>query len=256
VERRSLQRVINSLVSKKVTDMEDPSFYLESELNLFDVQISVDGIGNLSFPLTVDTIHKLIAISSKAKFGSSNEVFSIAGVQNVSEILMDKVRVTIWPSTLDLLTARVRANFGLPEGTALVLHLDKMLICEPGQFYAKDKDHEILDGTVATLVIALPSPYIGGDLGIEYNARQHIFSSQNLDRLRPECIVFDVDCGREMSEVTRGYQVVLTYSLVLASKCNVEHDFSNTCNLKPVLERNFRINCANENQLKLVFFGS
>lgn len=56
----------------------------------------------------------------------------------------------------------MREQLGLAEDTILRPHLHNLLIYGPGQFFKPHQDSEKLDGMVATLVIILPSPHIGG----------------------------------------------------------------------------------------------
>jgi hypothetical protein len=50
------------------------------------------------------------------------------------------------------------------EKQSLEAHLYKLLLYEPGSFFLAHRDGEKLDRMVATLVIALPSAYEGGEL--------------------------------------------------------------------------------------------
>ena len=68
---------------------------------------------------------------------------------------------------------------------------------------------------VATLVIALPCPHIGGDLLIHHNKDKHRFVSENLDTDSIDCVAFYADCPHEIEKVKKGTRVVLTYNLVL-----------------------------------------
>jgi hypothetical protein len=55
-----------------------------------------------------------------------------------------------------------------------------MLIYKEGQFFDKHQDSEKLENMIASLVIILPSPHIGGNLVITHGKKSHSFSSENI----------------------------------------------------------------------------
>lgn len=86
------------------------------------------------------------------------------------------------------------------------------------QFFNKHQDTEKLEGMVTTLVMILPSPHIGGDLIVEHNKKQCIFSSENIDCNMIKYTAFYADCHHEIKKTTQGSRIALTYNLVLTSK--------------------------------------
>jgi hypothetical protein len=95
-----------------------------------------------------------------------------------------------------------------------------MLIYGPGQFFDMHQDSEKLENMVATLVVVLPSPHIGGDLIIEHGKQEYIFSSEHInpDLSSVKCIGFYADCKHKVEKIKQGYRIALTYNLVLKSE--------------------------------------
>jgi len=109
-------------------------------------------------------------------------------------------------------------QLGLAEDTILRPHLHNLLIYGPGQFFKPHQDSEKLDGMVATLVIILPSPHIGGDLIVQHKQYSACFESESIKPKSLKCAAFYADCQHEVKLVKQGYRIALTYNLVLESK--------------------------------------
>lgn len=71
---------------------------------------------------------------------------------------------------------------------------------------------------VATLVIILPSPHIGGDLIVQHQQHSACFESESIMPQSLKCAAFYADCHHEVKLVKQGYRIALTYNLVLESK--------------------------------------
>ena len=85
---------------------------------------------------------------------------------------------------------------------------------------------------VATMVVVLPAPHIGGDLRIHHNKDKHRFVSENIDAESIECVAFYADCQHEVEKVRKGSRVVLTYNLTLENGVSTLDASSN-----PALEK-------------------
>ena len=175
-----LEKVIDAL-TKGNDSQESRCFYAEHELNPRDIQIKVEGLGQINFPLNQQDIQKLIALSSQAKFGLRDQTLLDKNIRNTQEISADQLQVTINETTLATLLDKMGKTLEISEGATLIPHLHNMLIYGPDQFFDKHQDSEKLKNMIGTLVIVLPVPHIGGDLIIEHHKQHHIFSSQNID---------------------------------------------------------------------------
>lgn len=194
---------------------DDAYFCAEDALEASDLKIKVDGIGQLALPLSRDAISRLQAVAAPAQFGLREQTLLDKSVRDTHEISADKLQITYDEVVMADLLANACATMGLPPAARLVPHLHNLLIYGPGQFFKPHQDSEKLRGMVATLVIVLPSPHIGGVLRIAHLGDEYHFESENLDAHDLKCIVFYADCTHEIHKVRQGWRVSLTYNLVL-----------------------------------------
>lgn len=194
IDDPKLQNIASALAED--IDAETPAqrtYFLESDLNTFDIVVEVEGIGTVDLPLKKSSIEGLISCSSKAKFGWHEEAIQDENFRNTHEIVAEKLRVTIEPSSMTRLLTSVREDLGLDKLRDLSPHLHNMLIYSPGQFFDMHQDSERINNVIATLVVVLPSTHIGGDLVIHHGAEQHVFSTENIEETAVKCIAFYAD---------------------------------------------------------------
>lgn len=212
--------ILEKVVSALKTDNRKlkSSFYTEHILSPSDIEVRVDGIGVLELPLSTKKVQELIAVSSKAKFGLRDQTILDEEVRSTQEIPLDKLKINFPKNKLQAILQKTRKELGLGEHVELVPHLHNMLIYSAGQFFKKHQDSEKMDGMVATLVITLPSSHIGGNLIVEHDDEKYTFSSENIEGTDVKCFAFYADCHHEVTKVTQGYRVALTYNLIVESK--------------------------------------
>jgi 2OG-Fe(II) oxygenase superfamily len=193
-------------------------FYVEDVLDCSDLSINIAEIGPIQFPIEILDIESLLKASESAKFGFREQTLLDKTVRDTSEISGDKISVQINQKKLNQMLNYMREQLGLAEDTILRPHLHNLLIYGPGQFFKPHQDSEKLDGMVATLVIILPSPHIGGDLIVQHRQHSACFESESIMPRSLKCAAFYADCQHEVKLVKQGYRIALTYNLVLESK--------------------------------------
>lgn len=99
----------------------------------------------------------------------------------------------------------------------LKAELHNILIYSKGQFFAQHQDTEKLDKMIATLVMVLPSPHIGGALVVEHYGNSKQFKSENINNDDIKLFAFYSDCRHEVTKILDGYRVVVTYNLTVNS---------------------------------------
>ncbi|MGE0708795.1 MAG: hypothetical protein AB7N76_21560 [Planctomycetota bacterium] len=109
-----------------------------------------------------------------APFGWRDETRVDPRVRNTWEIAPAKVKVDgrRWNKTLRPQLERIQEELGLPAAGKLTARLDKLLVYEPGQFFAAHQDSEKRDDMVGTLVAVLPSACTGGAATIEHRGER------------------------------------------------------------------------------------
>lgn len=190
-------------------------FYATHELSPKSFHIEVEGVGPLSFPLDPGTIQRCEAISSQAKYGLREQTLLDKTVRHTHEIPGEKIKITYDEQAFSPMLTKMRDTLGLSENARLTAHLHNMLIYAPGQFFKEHQDSEKLGGMIASLVMVLPSPHIGGALVVNHNTKTYTFATENLDAQNLQCLAFYADCPHEVKKVKQGYRVALTYNLVL-----------------------------------------
>ncbi len=193
-------------------------FYVEDVIDCSDLSINIAGIGPIQFPIQISDIESLLKISESAKFGLREQTLLDKTVRDTSEISGDKISVQINQKKLNQMLSYMREQLGLADDTILKPHLHNLLIYGPGQFFKPHQDSEKLEGMVATLVIILPSPHIGGDLIVQHKQHSSCFESESIMPISLKCAAFYADCQHEVKSVKQGYRIALTYNLVLESK--------------------------------------
>jgi predicted 2-oxoglutarate/Fe(II)-dependent dioxygenase YbiX len=249
-----IHQISNVLVKASSTPHEAPTFYATHTLNPGDIQLSIEGIGPIQFPLQKDRIQALIEASSQAKFGLREKTVLDEKVRNTQEITADRITLTIDDAAKETLLLQIRTGLGLSKKTRLTMHLHNMLIYQPGQFFNTHQDSEKLENMVASVVMVLPSPHIGGDLVIQHNKEKHTFSSENVDHTHLQCIAFYADCPHKIKKVTHGHRIALTYNVVIEPE-EIQLDTHHNAALNQILSAYFdQEEDYNAEPRKLVYF--
>ncbi|MCC8399136.1 MAG: 2OG-Fe(II) oxygenase [Rickettsia endosymbiont of Platyusa sonomae] len=255
MENSILERIAGLLIKDDLQGKgkDNVQICTNGELASTDINIEVDGLGYMTFPINQQYIQKLINISSKAQFGLRDQTILDENIRNSYEIKADKLHITINEQSLTSMLSKMRDSLGLSEDSVLTAHLHNMLIYQPGQFFDMHQDSEKLENMVASLVVVLPSPHIGGDLIIEHGKKKHIFSSENIDQSNAKCIGFYADCKHKVEKIKQGYRIALTYNLVLKSEeiCNIKNV---NRQLTEAIQDYFAIELENKRPKKLVYF--
>ncbi len=212
-------QIINALEKHQSESSSNTNFHAEYELNSNTVRIEIIAQNSYSIklPIIQEDIDKLLILASDAKFGKGDKTLLDKKVRDTKEISADKLQVDYNEISFTNMLMTIRDSLGLSENAKLTAHLHNMLIYSPGQFFKPHQDSEKLEGMIATLVIILPTPHIGGDLIIHHNNKKHTFISENLNAQQLKCIAFYSDCQHEVEQIKQGYRIALTYNLVLES---------------------------------------
>jgi predicted 2-oxoglutarate/Fe(II)-dependent dioxygenase YbiX len=205
--------VINQLMGKGKTG----GFCTQIKSEVGKFELTVEGLGKLKFPILPKMSKALISEAKPAKFGKKDKTLYDPSVRNVWEIEANKIKIAtpFWEQKLANVLQSVHKDLNMPAGSHLSAHLHNLLIYEKGQFFSPHQDTEKYDGMIATLVVLLPSKFSGGSLKIDLHGDKRAFAVDNDTRTNLTFIAFYADCHHEVTKVTAGYRVALTYNLVL-----------------------------------------
>ena len=208
-----LESVIGNLIGKGKLG----AFCTQLKSELGEFELKVDGLGKIRCPIMPKTAKALIALAKPAAFGKKNKTLYDPSVRDVWEVTANKISIAapFWEQKLSSVLQTVHKDLNMPNGSHLTAHLHNLLIYERNQFFAPHQDSEKYDGMVATLVVLLPSNFSGGSLKIDQHGDKRTFDTGIDARSHLTFIAFYADCHHEVTKVTAGYRVALTYNLVL-----------------------------------------
>jgi len=179
-----------------------------------DLNLEVQGIGRIRFPITPAIARKLCEVARPARYGLKDQTRLDRRVRDTWEI--PKGRITIddrrWNKTLTPQLDRVRRDLGLPDGCRLKAQLHNLLVYGPGHFFTTHQDSEKADDMIGTLVVSLPSKFTGGVMSIEHHGEKKLMGGSERSLT---FIAFYADCHHEVRPIKQGYRVVLTYNLIV-----------------------------------------
>lgn len=180
--------------------------------------ITVDGAGELSFPVPHAQIEALITAAERAPYGKGIETLVDTSVRDCWQIDADQVHLAggAWPDSFDRIVRLVAAGLGLPR-ERLGAELYKLLVYRPGGFFAAHRDTEKIPGMVATLSLSLPTSGVGGELVIRHGDRETIFEMNAREPSELSFAAFYADCLHEARPVTEGHRISLVFNLFMQS---------------------------------------
>lgn len=192
------------------------SFATELVCESTGLNIEVEGMGEIRFPISATTARKLCAVAQPAPFGRRDQTLHDKKVRDTWEIGARQVKIDkrSWRSVLESKLAVIQENLGLDKSGTLEAVLDKMLIYGPGQFFASHQDSERSDDMVGSLIVELPCEHEGGALVVQHQGEKKIFRGRKRDSKDLALFAFYADCHHEVKPVKSGYRVSLTYHLL------------------------------------------
>ncbi|KAL4177232.1 hypothetical protein KRP22_002166 [Phytophthora ramorum] len=182
--------------------------------------LEVRDVGPISVPLCPEQADKLIAKCDKSPFGRKLDTLMDENVRKSWQLAPDQVDIKnpLWHSGMDTLSEVIAGRLGY-KGVPLQCKLYKLLVYGEGGQFVKHQDTEKEDGMVATLVVQLPSLHEGGDLVVYRGGKEvqrHDFGKKDgTAAYLPQYAVHYADAEHGLEKVTKGYRLVLVYSISL-----------------------------------------
>jgi predicted 2-oxoglutarate/Fe(II)-dependent dioxygenase YbiX len=184
-----------------------------------DLELEVTGLGTVKLPITARAAQQLRAAASPSAFGLREQTLHDPNVRNSWEVGPRRVKLSArWEEALRGHLVEIQDALGVPAGAVLRAELDKLLLYEQGQFFKPHQDSEKSDDMVGTLVVVLPSQYTGGALTVEHRGERSTFKRLATQAKDLSLLAFYADCHHEISPVSTGVRVALTYRLVLDAR--------------------------------------
>ena len=179
-------------------------------------RLDVKGAGALSFPVPEAQVQALIAVAERAPYGKGPATVVDRTVRDCLQIDAARIRLAGagWRDTFGRVLVAAADGLGCPADR-LDAQLYKLLIYEPGGFFAPHRDTEKADGMIATLSIALPVAGAGGEIVVRHRERERTIDMTAAEPSELAFAVFYADCEHEVRPVTEGHRLSLVFNLCL-----------------------------------------
>jgi len=193
-------------------------FFAAGTAELLAPSLEIEGVGPVALPLLPEQAERVIGVAEAAPFGRGEETVIDPAVRRCWQVGPDRVRLggRHWARTLDRIVARAAEGLGVSDPVTAEFY--KLLVYEPGSFFVGHRDTEKAPGMFATLVVALPSAFAGGDLLVRHRGREVRLALRCDDPAEAAFAAFYADCVHEILPVTEGYRLALTYNLLRTGK--------------------------------------
>ena len=191
-------------------------FYAHGRLFAPMPRLEVDGVGVLSFPVPEAQVGALIAAAERAPYGKGPDTLVDTSVRDCRQIAAARIHVSggAWGDTFKRILDQAATGLGCPA-ERLDARLYKLLVYEPGGFFAAHRDTEKADGMIATLAISLPVAGAGGELVVRHRDREVCIDMHAEEPSELAFAAFYADCIHELRAVREGHRLSLLFSLCL-----------------------------------------
>ena len=189
-------------------------FFAAGTTELLAPLLEVEGVGPVALPLLPVQARELIGVADPAPYGRGEQTLIDPAVRRCWQIGPDRVRIRgrHWAQTLDTILARVAEGLGVDA--PITAEFYKLLLYDEGSFFIGHRDTEKAPGMFATLVVALPSSFAGGELVVRHKGREVRLDLRCDDPAEAAFAAFYADCVHEVLPVTQGCRLTLVYNLV------------------------------------------
>ena len=179
-------------------------------------RLDVKGAGALSFPVPEAQVRALIAVAECAPYGKGPATVVDRTVRDCRQIDAAQIHLAGvgWRDTFGRVLTAAADGLGCPADR-LDAQLYKLLIYEPGGFFASHRDTEKADGMIATLSISLPVAGAGGEIVVRHRGRERTIDMTAAEPSELAFAAFYADCEHEVRPVTEGYRLSLVFNLCL-----------------------------------------
>jgi predicted 2-oxoglutarate/Fe(II)-dependent dioxygenase YbiX len=186
----------------------------------YDIIAAGERAGNAFEP----DVEKLKKLAEAAPFGKGTETVFDEKVRKGLQIPGHKISVkNVWERL------KFKIQCLAPRGFSLNEKLYKVHVYEPGGFFDYHMDTQHDDNHLATLVVALPTKFEGGELVVQDGTEEKVNSLRSDVQEELHWVAFYTDCKHKVMPITSGTRIVIQYDL----RAVPEENFHSTFNQKP-----------------------
>ncbi len=189
-------------------------FYAHGRLFAPMPKLEVDNVGVLSFPVTESQVRALINTAERAPYGKGTDTLVDTTVRDCWQIdgMSIDIGGAMWDDTFSRILIAAATDLGC-RAERLEAELYKLLIYEPGGFFAAHRDTEKTRGMIATLTISLPTVGVGGELSVRHQDREIVIDMNASEPSELVFAAFYADCMHETKPVRKGHRLSLVFNL-------------------------------------------
>ena len=146
-------------------------FFATGATELLAPLLEVEGVGPVALPLLPIQAKELIGVADPAPYGRGEQAVIDPAVRRCWQIGPDRVHIRgrHWAQTLETILVRVAEGLGVDA--PITAEFYKLLLYDEGSFFIGHRHTEKAPGMFATLVVALPSSFAGGELVVRQGPR-------------------------------------------------------------------------------------
>src|SRR4029079_7834932 len=215
----SMESVRNSLEGLLKALGESSQFISAGSLPPVLPGLEINEVGTIGSPISAPDAKRLIAKATQASSGRGKETMVNATARRVWQLEPSQFRLenSEWDAQIAAIVEAVSQDFGIQQKVRAELY--KLLIYEPGSFFAPHRDSEKSEQMFATLVMCLPSRHTGGALIVRHDGqtRRIDFGSKE-GQFKTQYAAFYADCEHQIEPVESGYRICLIYNLATVGK--------------------------------------
>ncbi|KAI0595065.1 hypothetical protein F4775DRAFT_391464 [Biscogniauxia sp. FL1348] len=177
--------------------------------------LEVDG-SLIPLPLTPRDAEDIKRVCRQAPFGKGDETVVDTSVRDTWELDQSRFRISNpkWDCFLSTVMAHVSEDLGMSN---VAIEPYKLLLYETGSFFKRHKDSEKAPRMIGTLVISLPSKHEGCEVRLSHCGKTRVFGTAQSSAFELSALAWYSDVTHEVTKLTAGYRLILTYNIVLAA---------------------------------------
>lgn len=205
---------INQQLIVSLKNVQRPgNYYVTGFREIYMPQLSVQNIGQISFPVQETQLNQLIDLAEAAPYGKGEKTIIDKKVRRTWQFNDDQIDLNgkHWDNDLASILNEVKEEFG--ASCDINAELYKLLIYDKDSFFVQHRDTEKTEAMFATLVIVLPSIYQGGQLIVRHQDQEAVLDLQREETSEIAFAAFYADCKHEVLPVTDGCRLTLVYNL-------------------------------------------
>jgi hypothetical protein len=173
-------------------------------------QISVEGLGLLSFPFMATSVDALKALATPA----TSEPKSVVDEVHCKSWQIDATAVSFdscsaWNTKVNGLASKAIKDLGI-EDLKIQGKFSKLILCEGGGHCLSHAGAED-EAVFATMVIQLPSLFVGGDLTLSNGGETKTFELSQDCTKQFKCLAFYSDCELSPDPIASGIHLCLVF---------------------------------------------